>query len=184
MLTITHRLFKRAEITIRRIHDYTRENIEKTLIPVLCKWPLLLFPVHIVFLQLIIDPTCSLVFEEGGEEANIMKRAPRKSKEKLFERKTIVSSLLQGLAVLALSLAAFLITRSWGWNVNDSRAVVFAILVVSNIALIFVNLSERFLRGNVSMLSNRILWLVVITTLGFLTAVLTVPFLRKLFQFV
>ncbi len=155
--------------------------IGMTLIPVLFKWPLLLFPMHIVFLELIIDPTCSLVFEAVGEEPDIMRRAPRKSEEKLFASKTIILGLGQGVAVLVVSLAAFLVTRSLGWSENNIRAVVFVILVLSNLVLIFINLSERFLLSNVTLLSNRALWLVVIATLGFLTAVLTVPGLREVF---
>lgn len=157
--------------------------IGMTLIPVLFKWPLLLFPMHIVFLELIIDPTCSLVFEAIGEEADIMQRAPRKSGEKLFESKAIILGLLQGSAVLVFGLAAFLVTRSWGWSENNIRAAVFTVLVISNILLIFANLSERFFWKNFSVLSNRALWLVVIATLGFLTAVLTVPGLKSLFYF-
>jgi len=55
-----------------------------SLIPVLPKWPLVLLPVHVVFLELIIDPACSVVFEAETEEADVMSRPPRNPQESLF----------------------------------------------------------------------------------------------------
>ena len=75
-----------------------------SLIPVLLKWPLVLFPVHIVFLELIIDPACSIVFEAEPEEANVMNRPPRNPQEPLFSRKTLAVSMLQGVSVLLIVL--------------------------------------------------------------------------------
>jgi len=154
-----------------------------TLIPVLFKWPLLLFPIHIVFLELIIDPTCSLVFEDAPEESDIMHRPPRKVRERIFDSKSLGFGFIQGCAVLILGLIVLMITRSWGYDENHSRSIIFSILVVSNIILIFVNLLERFSWKIFSIFSNRVLWLVIFATLGSLTAILTVPFLRELFYF-
>lgn len=154
-----------------------------TVIPVIFKWPLLLLPIHIVFLELIIDPTCSIVFEARGEESDVMMRPPRSNKERIFDRRTLKLGLMQGFGVLAIGLTTLIITRSWGWDESDSRAFIFAIMVASNIALIFINLSGRFSLAGVTILNNRALWIVVFATLGFLTAILTVPFLRSLFYF-
>lgn len=154
-----------------------------TLIPVLFKWLLLLLPTHIVFLELIIDPTCSMVFEAAGEELDIMKKPPRSSREKLLDQRTVILGLSQGAVVLVFSLVMLLMMRSWGWSEHNMRAVIFAILVLSNLALIFVNISQRFSVINPTILHNRALWLVVITTLGGLTAVLFLPFLKNLFYF-
>jgi Ca2+-transporting ATPase len=70
-----------------------------SVLPVLVGWPLILLPVHIVFLELIIDPACSIAFESEREERNIMCRPPRSVREPLFDRRTVVFSLLQGLGV-------------------------------------------------------------------------------------
>lgn len=67
-------------------------------------WPLLLLPVHIVFLELIIDPSCSLIFEAEESESDVMRRLPRNSKEALFARKAVAMALTQGLSVLAVCL--------------------------------------------------------------------------------
>ena len=78
-----------------------------SLIPVLLNWPLILLPVHVVFLELIIDPACSIVFEAQAEEPNTMNRPPRRLSERLFDRSLAVSSLCQGLVVLGLALLVF-----------------------------------------------------------------------------
>ena len=78
------------------------------------KWPLILLPVHVVFLELVIDPVCSIVFEAEGEEADIMRRPPRRLDEPLFDRRTIGLSLLQGFIVLAVTLAVYAVTLHRG----------------------------------------------------------------------
>ncbi|CAL7964336.1 Cation_ATPase_N domain-containing protein [Gammaproteobacteria bacterium] len=149
--------------------------IGMTLIPVLFKWPLMLYPIHMVFLELIIDPTCSIVFEAEAEEANVMRRSPRNSGEKLFNRKTVVASLWQGGGVLTLSLAVFMFVRFLGYKENNVRAITFAVLVISNLALIFINCSRQS--------RNRALWLISAAAIVFLIAVLFIPCLRTLFYF-
>ena len=74
-----------------------------TVLPVLLGWPLILLPVHIVFLELIIDPACSIVFESEPEEPDVMQRPPRRAAEPLFDRRTVVLSFLQGLGVLLVT---------------------------------------------------------------------------------
>ncbi len=79
-----------------------------SLIPVLFKLPLALMPVHILFLELIIDPACTLIFEMEREEGDIMKRPPRKLDEPLFGRQMVITGLIQGLGVLAAVFAVYI----------------------------------------------------------------------------
>ena len=79
-----------------------------SLIPVMFGWPLALLPVHILFLELVIDPACSIVFEAEPEEADVMRRPPRNSKESLFGRRLFGLGLLQGASVLLIVLAVYL----------------------------------------------------------------------------
>ena len=105
----------------RRIFDNLRKAIAyiftvhvpiagMSLIPVLLKWPLVLLPVHIVFLELIIDPACSVVFEAEPEEQDVMTRPPRKPDAPLFGKLTVGISLLQGLSVLIILLGVYVIS--------------------------------------------------------------------------
>ena len=98
-----------------------------SLCAVLFRWPLILEPIHIAFLELIIDPACSIVFEAEEEEADIMLRPPRAATEHLFDRQMIALSLLQGLGVLVVLLGVFGVAWSRGQGEQDARALTFKI---------------------------------------------------------
>jgi Ca2+-transporting ATPase len=154
-----------------------------SLIPVLFKWPLILLPVHIVFLELIIDPACSVVFEAEPEERDVMDRPPRDAKQPIFGRRAISVSLLQGAVVLGFVLAVFLIARHLGHTMEESRALIFVTLVVANIGLILTNRSWSRTAVATLHTRNNALWFVVGGAVAFLLAALYVPFLRNVFRF-
>jgi len=153
-----------------------------SLIPVIMQWPLVLLPVHIVFLELIIDPACSVVFEAEAEEANVMKRPPRNPKEPLFGKRTIILSVLQGLWVLAIILAVFVMVRQRGGSAEEARALTFTTLIFANIGLILTNRSWTRNIWTILRSRNAALWWVLGGAFVFLGLVLYVPFLRRLFQ--
>lgn len=153
------------------------------LFPILFKLPLVLLPAHIAFLELIIDPACSTVFEAEPEEKNIMKRQPRNLNEKLFDRKSLVSGILQGLSVLAVVIIVFLFAVYTGRGEMEARTLTFATLVIANLTLIVANLSwEKSIIRTINS-ENKALWLVVGGALFSLVLVLYVPGLRDLFHF-
>jgi P-type Ca2+ transporter type 2C len=154
-----------------------------SLIPVLFGWPLVLLPVHVVFLELIIDPACSIAFEAEPEEPNVMSRPPRNRKEPLFSRRTIVLSLMQGIAVLLVTVGIYGFVLRDGKGELDARSLTFTTLVIANLGLI---LSNRFWSKNIlSSLryKNTSLLIIVAATLAILTLVIYVPSLRELFRF-
>jgi Ca2+-transporting ATPase len=154
-----------------------------SLLPVLFKWPLVLLPMHIVFLELIIDPSCSIVFEAEREERDVMRRPPRSPREPLFGRRTVWLSLVQGLAVLAIVLAVFVWARGTGRGEGEARALTFTTLVIANLGLIFTNRSWTRTIFGMLRSPNTALWWVMGGALVFLGLVLYVPVLRDLFQF-
>jgi Ca2+-transporting ATPase len=154
-----------------------------SLIPVLFGWPLVLMPVHVVFLELIIDPACSIVFEAEPEEPDVMSRPPRSRKEPLFSRRTVFLSLTQGFAVLAVTLFIYWFAMNRGQSDLEARSLTFVTLVFANLGLI---LSNRFWSKNViSSLryKNIALYVIVIGAIVLLSLVIFVPFLRDLFSF-
>jgi Ca2+-transporting ATPase len=153
------------------------------LVPLIFDWPLLLTPVHIVFLELIIDPACSIAFEAEPEEANLMERPPRDPGAPLFGARDISLSLLQGSVVLLTVLAVFGLSLYKGRGEADGRTLTFATLIIGMVSLIFVNRSWS--RGIFPALRspNRAFWWVVGGAFGFLTAVIYVPTLRNIFRF-
>ncbi len=154
-----------------------------SLLPVVFNWPLVLLPVHIVFLELIIDPACSVVFEAEREEADVMTRPPRNLAQPLLDRKTVVFSLLQGAGVLLVVFCVYLTAMYRGQGEFDARTLSFTTLIIANIGLIFTNRSWS--RTILQMLKtpNAALWWVAAGALVFLGIVLYVPFLLGLFRF-
>jgi Ca2+-transporting ATPase len=116
-----------------------------SMLPVVFGWPMLLLPVHVLFLQLIIDPACAVVFEAEPLEADAMRVPPRRTDQKLFDRAVLVRGLWQGLGLLALLLAVYAGARAGlpdGPQRDDTaRALTFYVLVLSNLGLIHVNRS-------------------------------------------
>jgi len=178
----------------RRIFDNIRKAIAYifaihvpiagiSLFPVLFQWPLLLLPAHIAFLQLIIDPACSIVFEAEGEESDVMKRPPRKSSEPLFSRKMVLLSLMQGFIVLAVVLSVFWFSVSKGDTESEVRALVFTTLMISNLGLILTNRSWSQPFVATMRYPNKALFPVVAGALLFLGVVLYIPFFVHFFRF-
>ena len=177
----------------RRIYDNIKKAVGYTLaihvpiagmsmIPVFfTDWPLLLLPVHIVFLELIIDPACSLIFEAEGAEKDIMLRPPRKSGERLFNARALTVSVLQGGAILAALLLMYWAAGVLGQPQDDARrSFVFVTLVAGNLGLILTNRS--WVRSMAAMFRepNAALWWVVGGATVMLGLVLNVPALRSL----
>ena len=169
----------------RRIFDNLRKSMSyilavhvpiagMALLPLLMGWPTVLYPMHIVFLELAIDPACSMVFENEPADSDIMRRAPRDPEAPLFAGRTLVLALLQGLGVLAVVMGVQL----WGAQHLDepqARALAFTTLVLGNLALIFSNRA-----GPAGLLAslrvpNRILWWVCGLTVGLLALALYLP---------
>jgi len=154
-----------------------------SLIPVLLKWPLVLMPVHIMFLELIIDPACSTVFEAEPEEKNVMDRPPRSPKEPLFSKRMVGMSLLQGANVLILCLAVFAIAYYRGLGEMEARAMTFTTLIIANLSLILTNRSwSRTILATLKN-PNAALWWVLGGAFLFLGFALYIPVLRTLFRF-
>jgi Ca2+-transporting ATPase len=179
----------------RRIFDNIRKAVSYifaihvpiaglSLIPVFfADWPLILLPVHIVFLELIIDPSCTLIFEAEGAEPNAMTRPPRGPGERLFDMRSLVVSLFQGASVLAIVLGVFLTARWLGHSENNARGLTFAALVVANLGLILTNRSWSRTIPAMMKEPNKALWWVVVGATGLLALVIYLPVLRELFHF-
>jgi Ca2+-transporting ATPase len=153
------------------------------LLPLLFGWPLVFAPVHIVFLEFVIDPACSIAFEAEPSHPGVMRRPPRNPREPLFGARLLLSATMQGLAVLAAVAMLYLLVLQNGFSDERARAVAFAALVLANAGLILSNRSVS--RSILSTLRtpNRALWWVVGGALGGLAVALYVPPLRNVFGF-
>lgn len=155
-----------------------------SLIPILMgNFPLILWPVHIVFLELIIDPACSIIFEEEKEEENAMDRPPRKIDEAFFGVKKILVSCMQGLGILIITLAVYIVGLHLGYEAKEVRAMTFVTLIISNIAVILTNRSWADNIFKIIATPNKALFWVAGGAIFFLALILNVPFFLDLFQF-
>ncbi len=154
-----------------------------SLIPVIFKWPLALMPIHILFLELIIDPACTLVFEMEADETDIMKRRPRQLSEPLFGRPMILTGLIQGMGVFLVVIAVYALNILMDYGENEARMMAFACLVFGNLGLILTNRFRTRTIFSTLKIPNKALWGVAGGTIFFLTMVLYIPFLRSLFKF-
>jgi Ca2+-transporting ATPase len=177
----------------RRIFDNLRKALSYTLavhmpivgmslLPALLGQPLMLLPALIVFYELVIDPACSIVFEAEPEEPGLMTRPPRQPQEPLFGGRRFAWALAQGALVWAVTAAL------WGWSVlaawpeDRARALVFALMVGGNLALLTVNrgLNRPFWHGLAR--ANRTFWWVVAAAIGGVLLVTQWPPLAALFH--
>ncbi len=151
--------------------------------PVLFNLPILLLPAHIAFLELIIDPACSTVFEACPDEKNIMKRPPRNLREPLFSKKSFIFSLLQGLGILTVVFLVFILALFFKKDELQARTLSFVTLVFANLMLITTNLSWSKNLAVIVRSKNKALWLVAAVAISALFLVIYVPALRNLFHF-
>ena len=155
-----------------------------SLIPVFfADMPLILWPVHIVFLELIIDPACSIVFEAEKEELNVMDRPPKNYDEPFFGIKKILLSCSQGVGILIIVFAVYLFGLKNGYSEREVRALAFTTLIASNIAVILSNRSWTRNIFQILATSNKTVKWVAGGAAFFLVLILNVPFLLNLFQF-
>ena len=153
------------------------------LVPVMLKWPIVMLPLHVVFLELVIDPSCSIAFEAEPEESDVMERPPRNAKQPLFDRRTLTLSILQGASVLAVVLGVFAAAMHRGETETSVRALTFTTLIIANLALILTNRSWTRTILNVWRSPNPAVWWVVLGAAGFLGVVLYVRPVQTLFRF-
>ena len=175
----------------RRIDDNLRKATRFTfavhvpvialaLVPTLLQWPVLLMPVHIVLLQLLIDPACTIVFEADPEAAGLMERPPRPVSDSPFGAAPLGFAVLQGAGIAGVLLAGQAWLAAQGWSAAQGRSVVFGTLMFSVILLILANrdLQRPALAGMTR--ANPWLWRMVGAMGVLLAAVLYVPWLRQL----
>jgi len=155
-----------------------------SLVPVLLNWKeLILHPVHVVFLELIIDPACSVAFEAEAAEKNIMLRKPRDPGQPMFGPKTLGLSLMQGLFSFLVVMAVYQISLAQGQPTGDARALAFTTLIVSNICLILTNRSWSTTIIQTFRNWNKALLFIILGSAFFMVLAIKVPFLKNLFYF-
>jgi Ca2+-transporting ATPase len=153
------------------------------LLPLVLGLPILFGPMHIAFLEMVIDPVCSLVFEAERAERDVMQRPPRAPDAPLFGNGLIGWSLLQGAVALALVTAVYLVASGRGMPEDELRALVFFSLVLAVVSLILVNRSFSPSLVSAFRRPSRALVLVLLGVSAMLGVTLVWPLASGLFRF-
>ncbi len=178
----------------RRIYDNLRKAMSfifavhvpiagLALLPLVFGLPILFGPMHIAFLEMVIDPVCTLVFEAETDEDDVMARPPRAPDQPLFSRPLIGWSLVQGTLAFAVVAAIFVVAFRRGMPENEVRALAFFSLVITIIGLIFVNRSFSASLITALRRPNSALALVLLAVATMLSLTLVWPLATGLFRF-
>jgi Ca2+-transporting ATPase len=145
--------------------------------------PVLLFPIHIVFMELIIDPVCSIAFESEHEEKGIMERKPRASNEQFFGRKKILFAVFKGFLLLSAVLTVYALSVNEGHTEGEVRAITFSSLIICNVFLILTDLSNTRSFIAVLLERSRVTLSILGAALSLLLLAIAVPALNFIFNF-
>jgi len=126
--------------------------------------PILLLPLHIIFMELIIDPVCSIAFETEEEETQIMNRPPRPIQNKFFGTRQVIISIIQGMLLLFMVLIVYYFTVKEGHKETEVRAIVFSALIIGNIFLVSSKLSKT--RSFMAIFTEKNYPVIIILTVG------------------
>ena len=146
-------------------------------LPLVLGWayPAIFTPVHVIFLELIMGPTCSIVYENEPLEKNAMLQPPRKITNTFFNLKELTISIFQGLAITAGILCIYQFSVREGFNEEMTRSMVFTTLIFANLFLTLVNRSFYFSVLKTLGNKNVLLQIVIVTTLILLAMILYIP---------
>ncbi len=154
-------------------------------IPLLLGWEPVFMPIHIVFLEMITDPACSLLFEAEPEEKDLMRQPPRGLTQPIFDWPMIWESSRRGIAITLGSVGIYLISAGlFSQSEETARTMAYATLIISNLTLIFsyqlqIQSPLELIRNS----KNPFLWPLILGNLGVLGVILWIPPLRNLFHF-
>ncbi len=147
------------------------------------RYPNIFSPVHIIFLELIMGPTCSIIFENEPMEKNTMLQKPRPFTTTFFNWKELTTSIIQGLAITAGTLFAYQYCVYNAFNEAHTRTMVFTVLITANIFLTLVNRSFYYSIFTTLKYKNNMVLFIIALTISITGLLLFVPPLTKFFEF-
>ncbi|MBL7806694.1 MAG: cation-translocating P-type ATPase, partial [Saprospiraceae bacterium] len=178
------RIYENLRKAIRYIISIHLPIVLVVLLPLLMGWPYvhILLPLHVIFLELVMDPTAAVAFENEPAEANVMKKPPRRASASLFSWKELGVSLLQGAIITVAVLYMYHIGVHQGMSEQGVRSMVFATLVSANIFLTLANRSFDFAINKTLFYKNGLLPFILAISALLLLLILYVPLLSGLFD--
>ena len=135
-------------------------------IPLVLGWvyPTIFSPIHIIFLELIMGPTCSIIYENEPLEKNTMIQNPRPFTTTFFNYKELTTSVIQGLVITAGTLIIYKYAVEQGYNEALTRTMVYTVLITANIVLTLVNRSFYYSIFTILKYKNNLVFLIISVT--------------------
>lgn len=154
-------------------------------IPLALGWiyPNIFSPIHIIFLELIMGPTCSIIYENEPIEKNTMKLKPRPLSDTFFSWKELTTSIIQGLFITAGTLGTYQFALNQNLGENITRTMIFTTMVIANVVLTLVNRSFYFSIFTTLKYKNNLVLLIIGITISLTGIILFVPAISAFFQF-
>ncbi|APA63115.1 cation-translocating P-type ATPase [Maribacter sp. 1_2014MBL_MicDiv] len=154
-------------------------------IPLALRWvyPNIFSPSHVIILELIMGPTCSIIFENEPMEKNLMIKKPRPFSTTFFNYKELTTSIIQGIIITVGALTAYQYSVSSGFSENTTRTMVFMVLIVANIFLTLVNRSFYYSIFTTLKYKNNLVPIIIGLTITLSWTLLYVPVLTRFFEF-
>ncbi|WP_439482334.1 cation-translocating P-type ATPase [Cyclobacterium plantarum] len=184
-VALGRRIYENLKKAIQYIISIHIPIILVVLLPLVFSWEftLIFSPIHVIFLELIMGPTCSIVFENEPIEPNSMTNPPRKMSQTFFSWAELSLSVVQGLTIttVALGLGYYLMIQ--GENIETVRTIIFTTLVLSNVFLTLVNRSFYYSVLKTIKYPNKLVPLVLGISLLLLVIILIVPSIQSVFEF-
>jgi Ca2+-transporting ATPase len=153
------------------------------MLPLLVGLPPLLLPAHVVLVEMIVDPMCSIAFENEPPEPDAMRQPPRRLSESLMGSSQMLVGLFQGLALLVACLAVYAQALATTQDAGESRALAFIALTAGNLMLVRSNASRRSALRTTPGQQRGAFWIIALAASAIVAACITVPALRGLFGF-
>ncbi|MDH4473272.1 MAG: cation-translocating P-type ATPase [Fluviicola sp.] len=154
-------------------------------IPLALGWiyPNIFSPIHVIFLEIIMGPTCSIIYENEPMEKNLMLQPPRAVSTTFFHLRELTTSIIQGLVITLGTLFIYRYAVYNGYNEELTRAMVFTDLVVANILLTLINRSFYYSIWTTLKYKNRLVLYIIVITVLIMTLLLVVRPLTHFFEF-
>ncbi|MBT1686466.1 cation-translocating P-type ATPase [Dawidia soli] len=184
-VTIGRKIYNNLKKAIRYIISIHIPIVLIVLLPLMLGWPYpeILTPVHVIFLELIMGPTCSIVYEHEPIEQNVMTEKPRSFTKTFFRISELAISIVQGLAITAGLILIYWYSVNHAGSQACVTAMVFVTLVTANLLLTLVNRSFYYSIFVTLMYKNRLIPLTLAATGGLCSILFTIPALRRFFHF-
>ena len=154
-------------------------------LPLVLGWmyPSIFSPIHVIFLELIMGPTCSIIYENEPLEKNVMLQTPRPFTDTFFNVKELTTSIVQGLIITLGTLFIYQYAVKMGNNEATTRTMVFTTLIAANVFLTLVNRSFHYSIITTSHYKNHLVPLIIMITVALMVSLLFIPPLTVFFEF-